>query len=285
MQCTARSPYISIFYLIIFVVSCMAGRLGPGVCLRLWAEKAVLADAPQPEILDADLASLALALALRADGSAAEPAGCGDQGPEDPGVGAGLRWLDAPPTEALAATQALLRLLGAVDAGGMATAAGAPRSPDLPVLPCGACICVCYARLSRAVASADQPFISHTARINPAFCIAGRRMADLGEHPRLARLAVAAADAGVAEAGCLVAAALGERDVFRGAPRGADLALRLRAIAAACADLPGRDADAGLPAGDCPSCDVALVASVALLHGALHSLWHQCKQRWIAAQL
>ena len=82
-------------------------------------------------------------------------------------------------------------------------------------------------------------------------------MADLGEHPRLARMAMAAADAGVAEAGCLVAAALGERDVFRGRQRGADLALRLRAIAAACADSPCREADACLPAGDWPSCDVA----------------------------
>lgn len=103
-----------------------AGRLGPGLCLRLWAEKAALADAPQPEILDADLASLALALALRADRSAAEPAGCGAQGPADPGGVAGLRWLDTPPAEALAATQALLRLLGAVDAAGAATAAGEP---------------------------------------------------------------------------------------------------------------------------------------------------------------
>ena len=114
--------------LIIYAASRMAGRLGPGLCLRLWAEKAVLADAPQPEILDADLASLALALALRANRSAVQPAGCGDQGPADPGGAAGLRWLDAPPVEALAATQALLRLLGVVDAAGMATAAGAPRS-------------------------------------------------------------------------------------------------------------------------------------------------------------
>lgn len=82
-------------------------------------------------------------------------------------------------------------------------------------------------------------------------------MADLGEHPRLARMALAAVDAGVAEAGCLVAAALGERDVLRGRHRGADLALRLRAIAAACADPQRREAGAGLPAGDCPSRDVA----------------------------
>jgi HrpA-like RNA helicase len=57
-------------------------------------------------------------------------------------------------------------------------------------------------------------------------------MAALGEHPRLARMALAAADAGVGAAGCLVAAALGERDVLREGARqaGADLALRLRAI-------------------------------------------------------
>jgi len=57
-------------------------------------------------------------------------------------------------------------------------------------------------------------------------------MAALGEHPRLARMALAAADAGAGAAGCLVAAVLGERDVLREGARqaGANLTLRLRAI-------------------------------------------------------
>ncbi|KAK9845867.1 hypothetical protein WJX81_004581 [Elliptochloris bilobata] len=160
-----------------------AGRLGSGLCFRLWAEQAKLPDAPQPEIQDTDLASLALALAVLARGLETG-AGRNGQGSEHPGEGGNLRWLDPPPAEALAAAQALLRSLGAVDNAGTATAAG-------------------------------------------------RRMADLGEHPRLARMVLAADDAGLAAAGCVIAAVLGERDVFHGHARpGADLAARLRVIAA-----------------------------------------------------
>ena len=41
-------------------------------------------------------------------------------------------------------------------------------------------------------------------------------MAGLGEHPRMARMVLAAQDAGLGAAGCLVAAMLGERDSLRG---------------------------------------------------------------------
>jgi ATP-dependent helicase HrpB len=78
-----------------------AGRTAPGVSYRLWApeEDAHLLDRSRPEILEADLASLALDLAAA--------------GVADP---AELRWLDLPPGAALAQARALLRQLGALDA-------------------------------------------------------------------------------------------------------------------------------------------------------------------------
>ena len=76
-----------------------AGRLEPGSCYRLWSEsqQAQLLPATPPEILQADLAPLALQL-LR-------------WGVADP---AELSWLDAPPSAAWAQALDLLRDLGAV---------------------------------------------------------------------------------------------------------------------------------------------------------------------------
>ena len=78
-----------------------AGRTSPGVCYRLWAaeEHAGLLEQDRPEILQADLAPLALDLALA--------------GVVDP---AALRWMDAPPAPALAQARELLVQLGAIDA-------------------------------------------------------------------------------------------------------------------------------------------------------------------------
>jgi ATP-dependent helicase HrpB len=78
-----------------------AGRTGPGVCYRLWAaeEHTGLLEQDRPEILQADLAPLALDLALT--------------GVVDP---AALRWMDLPPAPALAQARALLVQLGAIDA-------------------------------------------------------------------------------------------------------------------------------------------------------------------------
>jgi ATP-dependent helicase HrpB len=78
-----------------------AGRTAPGVCYRLWAaeEHAGLLERDRPEILQADLAPLALDLAV---------AGVVDA--------ASLRWLDAPPAAALAHARELLMQLGALDA-------------------------------------------------------------------------------------------------------------------------------------------------------------------------
>ena len=85
-----------------------AGRLGPGTCWRMWTrgeEGGLPAFAP-PEILEADLAALALELA--AWGAAPEA----------------LRWLDPPPAAGFAAARALLGELGALDAAGLITAHG-----------------------------------------------------------------------------------------------------------------------------------------------------------------
>jgi ATP-dependent helicase HrpB len=78
-----------------------AGRTAPGVSYRLWAqeEDSHLPDRAQPEVLEADLAPLALDLAAA--------------GVVDPSE---LRWLDAPPSAALAQARGLLRQLGALTA-------------------------------------------------------------------------------------------------------------------------------------------------------------------------
>jgi ATP-dependent helicase HrpB len=86
-----------------------AGRLGPGICYRLWTEieQAQLVPHGRPEILEADLAPLALELAI---------AGIAD--PLD------LAWLDPPPPAALAQAHELLRELEAIDGTGRATSHG-----------------------------------------------------------------------------------------------------------------------------------------------------------------
>ena len=86
-----------------------AGRLGPGVCYRLWTEREQDALVPHgsPEILEADLAPLALDLAAR--------------GTSDPNE---LPWLDAPPQAAFAQARELLLELGAIDSAGNITEHG-----------------------------------------------------------------------------------------------------------------------------------------------------------------
>jgi len=86
-----------------------AGRLGPGVCIRLWTEPDQRARTPHPvpEILAADLTPLALELAVW---------GAGD--------GRDLAFLDPPPSGALAQARDLLTQLGALDAQGHPTAHG-----------------------------------------------------------------------------------------------------------------------------------------------------------------
>ncbi len=94
-----------------------AGRVAAGLCYRMWAraeEGALPAFAP-PEMARADLAGLALELALW-------------------GSAEGLRFLTPPPDAALAEARALLRGLGALDEAGRITAHGRAMAA-LPLHP------------------------------------------------------------------------------------------------------------------------------------------------------
>ena len=86
-----------------------AGRLEPGICYRLWPEESQRGLPPftPPEILDADLAPLALELAAWGASDAAA-----------------LPWLTPPPAASLATARALLLDLGAIDATGTITPHG-----------------------------------------------------------------------------------------------------------------------------------------------------------------
>jgi ATP-dependent helicase HrpB len=141
-----------------------AGRTAPGVSYRLWDqhEDHTLLPSTRPEIVDADLSSLALELA--------------DAGISDPTT---LRWLDVPRAGPFAQARGLLAQLGALDEAG---------------------------------------------RITPH----GRRMAALPLPPRLAHLAITAAERGALPLGAAIAALLEERDIVRydGLPPQSDLRLR-----------------------------------------------------------
>lgn len=86
-----------------------AGRLGPGLCIRLWSEdeQARLAPFAPPEILQADLTGTVLELA--------------QWGVNDP---AALTWLDLPPAATWAQARELLQQLEALDAQGHVTPHG-----------------------------------------------------------------------------------------------------------------------------------------------------------------
>jgi len=144
-----------------------AGRLGPGRCYRLWPaeEHRALAAFDAPEIAAADLAPLALDLAV--------------WGTTDP---ASLAWLDPPPAAAFEQARSLLRDLGAIDAEGRATAHG-------------------------------------------------RAIADLGTHPRLGHMLLAAREMDAVGTAAAVAAVLADRDPIKGPPGRRDADLRLRVIA------------------------------------------------------
>ncbi|MCP5158206.1 MAG: ATP-dependent helicase HrpB [Gammaproteobacteria bacterium] len=146
-----------------------AGRLGPGVCYRLWSEAAQRRLRPQrtPEIREADLASLVLDLA--------------QWGIADP---AKLAWLDPPPPGALAQARTLLTDLEALDEHGHIT-------------------------------------------------LAGRNLAELSTHPRLAHLLLNGVTLKQGALATDLAALLEERDLLRGEHAfGSDLAVRLKALQA-----------------------------------------------------
>ena len=148
-----------------------AGRLEPGLCVRLWseAEQRILIPRTAPEILDADLTSLALELAR-----------WGIPDPQE------LLWLDPPPSGAMTQARQLLQSLGAFDSQG---------------------------------------------RITPH----GQAMADLPMHPRLAHMVLKGKTLGMGALACDLAAALSERDVFKGsvAREHADLRTRFDRLYAA----------------------------------------------------
>lgn len=93
-----------------------AGRLGPGICLRLWSEamnRVLITDRP-PEIMEADLCGLAL-----------EVARWGIQHPSD------LKWLDTPPKSAFSTACDLLQALNALDHNNKIT----PHGHDMAAMP------------------------------------------------------------------------------------------------------------------------------------------------------
>jgi ATP-dependent helicase HrpB len=94
-----------------------AGRTEPGVCYRLWDERETRSLIPfdRPEILEADLARVALDLARW-------------------GSGDGLVFLDPPPAAAMAEARTLLQRLRALDAAGALTPHGR-RMADIALPP------------------------------------------------------------------------------------------------------------------------------------------------------
>src|SRR5690606_19432835 len=79
-----------------------AGRLGPGVCYRLWSQAAQvnLVASRKPEILEADLSSLILELAQWSVRDVND-----------------LTWITPPPQGAVSQARELLESLGATDNG------------------------------------------------------------------------------------------------------------------------------------------------------------------------
>ena len=96
-----------------------AGRLEPGLCIRCWEESTqrILSPRTPPEILDADLTSLALELSF--------------WGIQDPNE---LSWLDPPPAGAFSQACQLLRSLGALNPEGRITPHG-QQMANLPLHP------------------------------------------------------------------------------------------------------------------------------------------------------
>ncbi len=128
-----------------------AGRVAEGVCYRMWAraEEGALAAFAPPEIERADLAGLALELALW-------------------GGDAGLRFLTPPPEAALSGGRALARALGALDAAGRITGHGR-RMAALPLHP----------RLAHMLLRAGREGADLAALLSERDCLRGAS-ADLG---------------------------------------------------------------------------------------------------------
>ncbi|MBP7003654.1 ATP-dependent helicase HrpB [Amaricoccus sp.] len=218
-----------------------AGRVAPGRCYRMWTrgEEGALAAFPPPEIAAADLAGLALELAL--------------WGARD---AAGLAFLTPPPAPALAEARALLADLGALDAldgapgGGGAITAHGRRLAALPLHPRLGHMLLTAADHGAGALAADLAALLQAR--DPVRGAAGRAPADVAL--RLAALA----DPARAEAERPVTVDRAGVDVIRAeARRLRPLARRTPSPAAAAArdlagasppgPLPGASRDPGLP--------------------------------------
>jgi ATP-dependent helicase HrpB len=156
-----------------------AGRLGPGVAVRLWSKVEHAARRPftEPEIRQADLAGLALELATWGT---------------DP---ADLPFLDPPPPRALDEGRALLVELGALERA------------DIPVPG--------RQGVSGPGLLGER---EHPREPRYAPTDVGRAMVALPLHPRLARMVLSGRARGSGWLACLLAALLEDRDVLRGRP-------------------------------------------------------------------
>lgn len=137
-----------------------AGRVRPGLCLRLWGHAAPLAEVRPPEVQREDLTDLVLAAAC---------GGC---------PVSGLAFPDPLPEEALAQAQDLLRRIGAVDGEGQATERGR-RLFALPVDPVMAHL---------VVAMPDARSAAFMADLVAALAAGGRWARPVSDEAQLQRL-------------------------------------------------------------------------------------------------
>ncbi|MBW2709123.1 MAG: ATP-dependent helicase HrpB [Deltaproteobacteria bacterium] len=148
-----------------------AGRTAPGLCLRLWSQQMhpTLMAAHRPEILEADLAGLALELAI--------------WGVDDPGT---LHWLDFPPEGSFKGARALLKSLNILDNRGNITRHGR-RVADLPVHPRLAHMLIAAKSIGAGAVACDVAALlgeRDVVRFEP-----GRQDADVGLRVDLVRAA------------------------------------------------------------------------------------------------
>ena len=116
-----------------------AGRLGPGICYRLWAEAETrgLTASPTPEIESAGLSGLRLTLAAWGERDAER-----------------LPWLDPPPAGRMVAAEAALQKLGALTDAGDLTEQGR-QMVDLPLAPDLAALIACAPKGPEKALSAE----------------------------------------------------------------------------------------------------------------------------------